>query len=245
MAYSLQDTSSRHEIGMVTGQELERPGPHRIFCSEQAPQDPSSRRHDRPPWIVTEMTPSCDRPKTREAEGCPGKQILPGVAGLLAQFLKTGQCLWQRGSLWNPSASLTRPPEANDRPVGSGATSRLGWFLLSSARHQRPRRGVEEKTSFTLLSSTTGKTRSIAQAAMETKDNTWCWLGLAWPAGYGHARKQVCVNSQPLFHPALRRKCGGPVHDFSKHHHQPPRRRATRDRGSAVGDGVIPALLFD
>lgn len=72
---------------------------------------------------------------------------------------------------------------------------------------------------------------------MEEKDAIWCW---PWLAGCGDARKQVCVNLSSTPHC----DASAEVLDFSNHH-PPTRRRATRDRGSVVGDGVIPALLFD
>jgi len=60
-----------------------------------------------------------------------------------------------------------------------------------------------------------------------------CW---AWPCKVLLGNRYVSTSSTPHCD-ASAEAC-----DFQS---STPQRRATRDRGSAVGDGVIPALLFD
>lgn len=63
-------------------------------------------------------------------------------------------------------------------------------------------------------------------------------LDFAWPGAVTLESRYVSTSLPPRTATQVRRST-----IFQTKH--PPRRRATRDRGSVVGDGVIPALLFD
>lgn len=192
---------------MVAGQELERPGPHRTFYSKQAPQEPSSRYCHAPQTIgliaklpklydTTIMNRHRDDASVEQARdtggrGCPGKQCCPAW---LAQFLETGQCL---RSLWNSSASLTRPPEANDQPVGSGATSHLGWLLFSSARYQRQRSEVaKEDVACALRRGSRGGNGG---------ERCHMVLALAWPGAVMLGNRYVSTSLPPRTATQVRR----------------------------------------